>query len=140
MLDALRPEPLTATARLADVLGAAMGGGDAMVFLAGPGDEPLLADPAVRGRVEGMLDTALAQGALGCATDIVSDQIATWDFDPRSIGAPVHLVYSEDDVVAPHHGDWWEERLVDVTRHTAGGVGHLLVIPMWAAILDAVVG
>ncbi|QYG95245.1 alpha/beta hydrolase [Iamia sp. SCSIO 61187] len=140
MLDALRPEPRTATAHLAEILGAAVGDGDGMAFLAGPADEPLLADAAVRGRVRAMMAAAFAQGALGCATDIVSDQIAPWGFDPRSIGAPAHLVYSEDDVVAPHHGDWWADRLVDVTRHTTDGVGHLLVIPLWATILDAVTG
>lgn len=140
MLDALRPHPLTATAVLAEVLDAAVGDGDGMAFLVGPADEALLADPAVRARVEEMMAAAFAQGAVGCATDVISDQIAAWDFDPRSIGAPVHLVYSEDDVVAPHHGDWWADRLVDVTRHTTSGVGHLLVIPMWAAILDAVAG
>ncbi|HMJ77894.1 MAG TPA: alpha/beta hydrolase [Iamia sp.] len=144
MLEPLRAEPLTATARLAAILEGAGGGGDepseddGLGFVAGEADQPLLADAAVRARVVGMLGAAFAQGAIGCAADIVADQIAPWDFDPRAIGAPVHLVYSEDDFVAPHHGDWWEAQVVAPTRHTTSGVGHLLIVPEWATILDAV--
>lgn len=145
LLEPLRDEPLTATARLAAILEAAGGGEDGeapgedagLAFVAGPGDEPLLADPAVRARVLAMVAGAFAQGAIGCAADIVADQIAPWGFDPRAIGAPVHLVYSEDDFVAPHHGDWWEDRLVDATRHTTRGVGHLLIVTEWPRILAA---
>lgn len=145
LLDPLRDEPLTATARLAAILEAAGGGeggeepgeDDGLAFVAGPGDQPLLVDPAVRERVLAMLAGAFAQGAVGCAADIVADQIAPWSFDPRAIGAPVHLVYSEDDFVAPHHGDWWEDRVVDATRHTTRGIGHLLIVTEWARILDA---
>jgi pimeloyl-ACP methyl ester carboxylesterase len=147
MLDPLRADPATATARLAAILEAAgdtgeggdgPGDDDALAFVAGEGDQPLLADPAVRARMGAMLAEAFAQGAVGCAADIVADQVAPWGFDVRSIGAPAHLVYSEDDFVAPHHGDWWEGRLGDVTRHTTRGVGHLLVVTEWARILDAV--
>jgi pimeloyl-ACP methyl ester carboxylesterase len=142
MLEPLRAEPLGATAALTAILEGAVGGEEpdpdaTLGFLAGEGDQPLLADAAVRARVMAMLAGAFAQGAIGCAADIVSDQIAPWDFDPRAIGAPVHLVYSEDDVVGPHHGDWWEAQVVDPTRHTTRGVGHLLVVPEWAPILDA---
>ncbi|HEX7135621.1 MAG TPA: alpha/beta hydrolase [Iamia sp.] len=144
MLDPLRAEPLTATARLAAILEAAGGdpgdgAGDeaALAFVAGEGDQLLLADPAVRERVVAMLAGAFAQGAVGCAADIVADQIAPWGFDARAIGAPVHLVYSEDDFVGPHHGDWWEAQVVDATRHTTRGVGHLLIVTEWARILDA---
>ena len=84
-----------------------------------------------------MLHEALAQGALGAAADIVADQIAPWGFDATAIGCPVHLVYSADDFVAPHHGDWWEAQVVDPIRHTTDGVGHLLVVPGWTATLDA---
>ncbi len=143
MLDPLRADPLTATAALAAILQAATGGEEPdpdalLAFVAGEGDRPLLADPEVRGRVTTMLAEAFAQGAMGCAADIVADQIAPWDFDPRAIGAPVHLVYSEDDFVGPHHGDWWEARVVDATRHTTSGVGHLLIVTEWSSILAAV--
>lgn len=143
MLDPLRVEPLTATAELAAILEGATGGeqpdDDAVLaFIAGEADRPLLADAATRQRVVGMLGGAFAQGAIGCAADIVADQIAPWGFDPRSIGAPVHLVYSEDDPVDPHHGDWWADRIVDAARHTTRGVGHLLIVPEWARILEAV--
>jgi pimeloyl-ACP methyl ester carboxylesterase len=142
MLTPLRDEPLTATARLAAILEGAGGGeepseDDGLAYVAGEGDQPLLEDPAVRDRVLAMVAGAFAQGAIGCAADIVSDQIAPWGFDARAIGAPVHLVYSEDDFVAPHHGDWWEAQIVDTTRHTTAGVGHLLIVTEWAAILTA---
>lgn len=142
MLTPLRAEPLTATAGLAAILEEAVGAdpGDGLAFLAGPGDEALLADPAVRERVLAMLAGAFAQGAIGCAADIVADQIAPWGFDARAIGAPVHLVYSEDDFVAPHHGDWWEAQVVDPTRHTTRGVGHLLVLTEWERILSTLAG
>jgi len=142
MLDPLRAEPLTATARLAAILEGAGGGADGeddgLGFVAGEADQPLLADTAVRARVVAMLGAAFAQGAIGCAADIVADQIAPWAFDPRAIGAPVHLVYSEDDFVAPHHGDWWEAKVVDPRRRTVDGVGHLLIVPAWAGVIDAV--
>lgn len=154
MLEPLRDEPLTATRRLAAILEAATAGdapdtGEApgtearpdadaaLGFVTGEGDQPLLEDPEVRARVLAMLGGAFAQGAVGCAADIVSDQVAPWGFDVRAVGAPVHLVYSEDDFIAPHHGDWWEDRLVDATRHTTGDVGHLLVVSEWERILAA---
>lgn len=71
------------------------------------------------------------------AADIVADQIADWGCDPASIGAPAHLFYSEDDFIAPSHGDWWADTMVDSTLHRSSGVGHLLVVPEWAAILAA---
>jgi len=140
MLDPLRSEPRTATARLAAILEQATGDepGDGLAFLAGPADDGLLAVPAVRDRMTTMLAEAFAQGAIGCAADIVADQVAPWGFDPTSIGCPVHLVYSADDFVAPHHGDWWEGRVVDPVRHRTDGVGHLLVVSEWPGILAAI--
>lgn len=150
MLEPLRDDPATATARLAAILeqagdeaddgdgeGGEEGPGDGLAFIAGPGDEGLLADDAVRERMTAMLAGAFAQGAVGCAADIVADQVAPWGFDPSAIGCPVHLVYSADDFVAPHHGDWWEAAVVDPHRRTVAGVGHLLVVPEWAPLLAA---
>lgn len=142
MLDGLRGDPLTATAGLAAILeeaGQEAPEGEAgLAFIAGPGDAPLLEDEAVKARVVTMVETAFTQGAIGCAADVVADQIAPWGFDPRSIGAPTRLVYSEDDFVAPHHGDWWAAQISTATRTTTRGVGHLLIVPEWPSILDHV--
>ncbi len=139
MLDPLRADPLTATAALAGILEQAVGDGpgDGLDFVAGPADGALLAEEAVRARLTGMLAEAFAQGAIGCAADIVADQIAPWGFDAAAIGCPVHLVYSSDDFVRPHHGDWWEAQVVDPVRRTTRDVGHLLIVTEWADLLDS---
>lgn len=139
MLDPLRAEPLAATARLAEIMSAMVGGDpdDGLGFVAGEADAALLGDADVRSRVVAMLAEAFRHGPIGCAADIVADQIAPWGFDPASIGAPTHLFYSEDDFVPPHHASWWADRLVDATTHTTAGVGHLLLITEWARILTA---
>lgn len=139
LLDGLRDDPFTATAKLAAILeeaGQEAPEGEAgLAYIAGPGDADLLTDDAVKARVVAMVESAFARGAVGCAADVVADQLAPWGFDPRSIGAPTSLVYSEDDFVAPYHGDWWADRISTATRTTTSGVGHLLIVPEWAAVL-----
>lgn len=139
MLEPLRADRATATARLAEMLGHAVGGdpADGLGFIAGTGDEELLTDRPVRDRVVTMLTEAFRPGADGTAADVVADQIAEWGFDPASVGTSVHLFYSEDDFVRPSHGEWWAEALVDSTTHVTSGVGHLLVVTEWAAVLAA---
>ena len=65
---------------------------------AGPADEATLAaDPALRRRLEAMLDEAFTQGPIGLALDLVSYTVAPWGFDPASIGAPTTCIYGAAD-------------------------------------------
>lgn len=138
MLDPLRRDPATATARLAEILGQFLT--DAEIAIAsniGEADQALLDDAAVRARVLAMHDEALRQGTVGVAADIVADQIGEWGFDPASIGAPAHCFSSDDDFIGPSHGAWWAETMVDSTVHRTTGIGHLLVVTEWSEVLAA---
>lgn len=139
MLTGLRDDPLTATRRLADVLGPLLGGDPDAALAAdtGEADRPLLADPRVRDRLTAMFTEALRPGVHGVAADIVSDQIAEWGFDSASIGAPTHCFSSADDFIGPSHGQWWADTITVSTVHLTSGIGHLLVITQWAAVLAA---
>ena len=139
MLDGLRDDPGSAT----PALGAAFtpmveaDPADGLAFLVGPADDELLGDPGVRARVVAMLAEAFRPGPAGAAADVIADQITDWGFDPASVGAPTHTFSSEDDFIGPGHGAWWAETIPGGTAHVTSGVGHLLVISEWAAILDA---
>lgn len=110
----------------------------AMVTGGGEADAALLADPAIRGRVEAMLGLGFQAGPAGVATDIVADQIVPWGFDVASVGVPVTLVYGDADaVITPAHGRWYADQLVDADLRVVPGAGHLVVITEWAAILDS---
>lgn len=140
MLDRLRADPPSATAALTGVLAQVLGD-DPEVALesnTGDADRALLGHPDVRARVLAMQVEALRQGPVGIASDIVSDQIADWGYDPTSVGAPAHVFSSEGDVITPDHLRWWAETMVDTTEHTTSGIGHLLVVTQWAEVLAAV--
>ncbi len=138
MLDPLRAEPTTATARLTDILAQFLDDPEAgFAANTGDADQPLLADPDVHARVLAMYTEALRTGPGGVAADIVADQIADWGYDPASVGAPVHIFDSQDDFIGPSHGDWWAETMVDTTIHRTSGVGHLLIVTQWAEVLAA---
>lgn len=138
MLEPMRADPASATAALAQILGQFLTEADvALESNVGEADGTVLADPDVRARVLAMHAEGLRDGPGGVAADIVADQIAEWGFDPASIGAPAHLFYSDDDFIAPSHGEWWEQTLVDATLHRTSGVGHLLAVTEWAEVLAA---
>ena len=148
MSAALRADPASAVATLTEVFASGADPTDddeagddltAMVTNGGDADGALLADPAIRGRVEAMVGFGFQAGPVGVATDIVADQIVPWGFDVASVGVPVTLVYGEADaVLTPEHARWYADQLVDADVRVVPGAGHLVVVSEWAAILDAV--
>jgi pimeloyl-ACP methyl ester carboxylesterase len=138
MLPALRADPAGAPAQLAPVL--ADMARDLSVVVAnsfvGNADEALYR--ATQPALDRYLNGAIRQGPAGLASDIVANSVVPWGFDPRAIGAPVHLFYGDADVVVPPpHADWWHGQLADSTVHLVPGAGHLLILPAWKDILTA---
>jgi pimeloyl-ACP methyl ester carboxylesterase len=53
------------------------------------------------------------------------------------VQAQTLLVYgSHDPIAGPRHGRWWQARLPAARLEVAHGDGHLVVIPMWARVLE----
>ena len=112
------------------------GGLVAMVTNGGAADAAALQDPELRARVEAMVGFGFQHGPAGVATDIVTDQVVPWGFDLASIGAPVTLVYGEDDaVLTPAHGRWYADQLVAATLQVVPGAGHLVIVGAWADLV-----
>jgi pimeloyl-ACP methyl ester carboxylesterase len=111
---------------------------DALWLLgAGPRDEAVLRAPGARTRLGRMLEAAFAQGARGLATDIAGYCLQPWGFEPAAVQAQTLLVYgSHDPIAGPRHGRWWQARLPAARLEVAHGDGHLVVIPMWARVLE----
>jgi pimeloyl-ACP methyl ester carboxylesterase len=104
---------------------------------AGDADAAVLADADVAERLEGMLERALEQGAVGMAADIAGYVLAPWGFEPGEVRVPVLLGYGlEDTTAGVEHGHWWAGRLPDATLDEIPGAGHLLVVPHWRRTLD----
>ena len=104
---------------------------------AGTADEAALRVDGVRARLGEMLRTAFAQGARGLAADIAGYCLQPWGFEPEEVEAKTLLLYGSHDPLAdPRHGRWWQSRLPDARLEIAPGLGHLLVIPMWARVLS----
>ena len=104
----------------------------------GPADEQLLARrDDVRAALVEMLAEAYRQGAAGLAADIASYTLRDWGFDPRAVGAPLRAWYGDADlVVSTEHGRWWVDQVADGELTTIADVGHLVVVPAWADVLD----
>ena len=85
-----------------------------------------------------MAATAVAQGSIGVAADIVSYTVADWGFDPSSIGAPTTAVYGgADPVVSPAHGQWWTDRIPTAELIVVPDAGHLVITSAWPLVLAA---
>ncbi|HET7857130.1 MAG TPA: alpha/beta hydrolase [Gaiellaceae bacterium] len=107
---------------------------------AGPTDEPVLRSPGTRARLGRMLAAAFAEGARGLAADIAGYCLQPWGFEPAAVKADTLLLYgSHDPIAGPRHGRWWHEQLPAARLEVAPGAGHLLVIPMWARVLEHLV-
>ncbi len=100
---------------------------------AGPADEATLAaDPALRRRLEAMLDEGFTQGPIGLALDLVSYTVAPWGFDPASVGAPTTCIYgAADGIVTPAHGEWWASRIPSAELQVVPDAGHLVITTAW---------
>ena len=43
---------------------------------------------------------------------------------------------SRSQRVPPAHGEWFRDQLPDARLEVVSGVGHLVVVPFWGAVLD----
>jgi pimeloyl-ACP methyl ester carboxylesterase len=140
VLRAVSPERAQAEleSRFGDVTAPGLGSGDGLGWLgAGPAEAAALERPEVRGRLDGMLTEAFAQGAAGLAADVAGQMLRPWGFEPEDVRARTLLLYGSRDVVAPpRHGIWWQRRLPRARLETCPGAGHLLLLPMWPRVLS----
>lgn len=111
--------------------------GDARFALAGagPADGEILEDPRVGDRLRRMLDAAFAAGGTGMIADIVGYTLQPWGFEPAAVEAEVLLGYGSDDEISPEHGAWWSAALPNARLEVVAAVGHMVVVPFWAAAL-----
>jgi len=140
ILHAMRSDPASASTQMAGFM-QAMGIPEPRTDLVGggPADDAVLADAGFAATVEEMLAEAFVQGPFGVADDIVATNVVPWGFDAAAVGPRVSLFYADgDDTTPPTHGRYWAGVLADAEQHQVTGVGHLLLLTEWAAILDAV--
>jgi pimeloyl-ACP methyl ester carboxylesterase len=52
------------------------------------------------------------------------------------VRAETLLVYGRADEIGPEHGDWYASQLANVSRHDVDGIGHLVIVPAWARVLE----
>ena len=104
-------------------------------------DAAVLDDAGHRARLAASLDHGMGGGIAGMTDDVLAYCSQPWGFEPHQVGAPVLLLYGEDDaLVGEPHGRWWEERLPHAELRLVPGVGHLVVVPAWARALEHLVG
>lgn len=141
MREAMRDDPLGATAQLAQALAPMAAGPTAQVgaLAIGPADEAVLAtDPSRRAQLETMLVEGFAAGSLGLAADLVSYTLAPWGFELTTVRCPTAAFYGAyDPVVSPEHGEWYANGVQAGALHVTPGVGHLVAVPAWEEILGA---
>jgi pimeloyl-ACP methyl ester carboxylesterase len=141
MVDALRGlPPADAVAALTPVFEQMLDGAgdDLLMGLAGVADaDAAVLTPAVQARLRTMLDVATAQGVTGLVADLAGYTLADWGFAPSDVAAEVLLAYGADDErVPPAHGEWYRAQLPTAELRMWPGVGHLVVVPAWTAVLD----
>jgi len=140
MLESLRPDLGSATARLAEAM-AGMAqmppAAAATQVVGGPEDEAALAtDDGRRARLEAMMAEAHVQGAVGIAADIVSYTLVDWGIDFGAVIAPTTLVYgANDQVTGPAHGEWYRSREPHAELVVVPGIGHLVGLTAWREVL-----
>lgn len=99
-------------------------------------DAAVLAGPGVADRLRTMLDGAVAQGVTGMVADIIGYSLRPWGFEPADVAQPALLGYGTDDErVGVAHGEWYRAALPAARLELVPGVGHLVVVPFWAAAL-----
>lgn len=136
----MQRDPGAAVAQMVEMLGAMADPADVVASVAaGPADAAALdADPELRERLTTMAATAVAQGSIGVAADIVSYTVVDWGFDPSSIGTQTTAVYGDaDTVVSPAHGEWWAARIPAAELVVVPDAGHLVITSAWPLVLAA---
>jgi pimeloyl-ACP methyl ester carboxylesterase len=141
-IEALRGLPADAAhAALAAALGPAVPPAEVRLDLVGvsSADASTLERPGVRDRLLRMLDAAFAQGTAGVVADLAGYTLQPWGFSPEQVRAEVLLCYGAGDpLVPPPHAEWWRGRLPSARLEVVADVGHLVVVPAWARVLEHV--
>ena len=134
-IELMKADPVAAVGQLVAMLGemtSEPAGASALVTAGAADEATLAADPALRRRLEAMLDEAFAQGPIGLALDLVSYTVAPWGFDPASIGAQTTCIYgAADGIVTPTHGEWWASRIPSAELRVVPAAGHLVITTAW---------
>jgi pimeloyl-ACP methyl ester carboxylesterase len=100
-------------------------------------DEPVLALPGARDRLERMLRDALAQGTRGLAADILSYTARPWGVDFGAVKAKTLIVNGQADAIAGNaHATWYQRALPDARVEMIPKRGHLVIIPAWDRVLS----
>ncbi|MET0458491.1 MAG: alpha/beta hydrolase [Ilumatobacteraceae bacterium] len=136
----MKGDPAAAVGQMVEMLGAMADPAEVVASVAaGPADGAVLdGDDDLRQRLIAMAATAVAQGSIGVAADIVSYTVADWGFDPLSIGAPTTAVYGgADPVVSPAHGEWWAAQIPSAELVVVPDAGHLVITAAWPLVLAA---
>jgi pimeloyl-ACP methyl ester carboxylesterase len=137
-----QPMPLRVQARLtvADVMAdLSHRGAMALDWLGIADDDPALAGPGVRNRLERMLADASVQGVAGVATDLVAAEDVAWSRELGQIRASTILVYGESDpMVKRTDGRWFRRHVPNSKLVVVKNAGRLAIVSTWKQILEHV--
>jgi pimeloyl-ACP methyl ester carboxylesterase len=102
-------------------------------------DDPALAVPGLRSRLQTMLTASTVQGTIGIATDLIAARDRSWADALGRITAPTLLVYGGRDGVADQNdGRWFRRRIGPARLVSVPDAGHLVLASAWTRILDHV--
>jgi pimeloyl-ACP methyl ester carboxylesterase len=102
-------------------------------------DDPALAVPGLRSRLQTMLAASTVQGTSGIATDLIAARDRSWADALGRITAPTLLVYGGRDAVADQNdGRWFRRRIGHSRLVSVPDAGHLVLVSAWKRILDHV--
>lgn len=140
MLEGFRPDPTAAVPALTEIFEGVIADPEQRVGLVVGGDADdavLAADPALRARVQGMLDEAFVAGPVGMALDIVSYTLIPWGLDRGRITVPTRCLYGgADELITEEHGRWWADGIPSASLTVVPGAGHLVIADVWADLLS----
>jgi pimeloyl-ACP methyl ester carboxylesterase len=104
-------------------------------------DAGALSRPGVQDRLELMMRDAFRQGTIGVVTDILSYTARPWGFDLGDVQAETLLVYGGSDALVDRaHAAWYRAHLPHTDVQIVPDVGHLVVVPAWASVLEHLEG
>jgi pimeloyl-ACP methyl ester carboxylesterase len=112
-----------------------------MIGTAGPADQEVLADPAVRQAVSDSFAEAFRGGSEGAAQE-VGLFTQPWEIDPTRVNVPVQLWHGDADRTAPiAMGQWLAAVLPDCDARFIAGEEHFsLIVRYMERILGDLVG
>jgi pimeloyl-ACP methyl ester carboxylesterase len=89
-------------------------------------------------RIQNMLDTSMAQGAMGAASDRIAVRDTAWADELGRISCECVLSCGDADAVAgPRDAHWYARRLATARVAQLAG-GHAAIAPTWATVLAGI--